>query len=287
MATRYLRLSLGVLLFLQSAIVVTGGGVRLTGSGLGCPTWPECTPGSYRPVVGQAEGHLRSWIEFGNRLLTFAVLLAALIAIIAVLKTGRKDLRALVVLQFLGILGQGVLGGITVLTKLNPIPVAGHFLLSTALIAAATTLYCQHDKKFVKVSTIKLLARIHIIIAAGIVVLGTLVTGTGPHAGDWQAPRFHFKIVTIARIHADVVIIFLILTVAYYFFGKLSDETKRLIRILGIISIAQGALGFVQYHQGVPALLVGIHQFGSILVWIAAWRIWLSATRTSTPISLG
>jgi cytochrome c oxidase assembly protein subunit 15 len=93
--------------------------------------------------------------------------------------------------------------------------------------------------------------------------------------------------VTIARIHADVVIIFLILTIAYYFFGKLSDETKRLIRILGIISIAQGALGFVQYHQGVPALLVGIHQFGSILVWIAAWRIWLSTSRSSAPISLG
>jgi cytochrome c oxidase assembly protein subunit 15 len=287
MATRYLRLSLGVLLFLQSAIVVTGGGVRLTGSGLGCPTWPECTPGSYRPIVGQAEGHFHSWIEFGNRLLTFALMLAAIIAVVAVLKSGRKDLRALVLLQFLGILGQGVLGGITVLTKLNPIPVAGHFLLSIALIAAGTTLYYQHDKKFLKISSIKIVSRIHIIIATTIIVLGTMVTGTGPHAGDWQAPRFPFKIQTIARIHADAVIIFLILTVAYYFLGKLSEETKRLIRILGFISIAQGALGFVQYYQGVPPLLVGIHQLGSILVWIAAWRIWLSTSRLSTPISLG
>lgn len=287
MATRYLRLSLGVLLFLQSAIVVTGGGVRLTGSGLGCPTWPECTPGSYRPIVGQAEGHFHSWIEFGNRLLTFALMLAAIIAVVAVLKSGRKDLRALVLLQFLGILGQGVLGGITVLTKLNPIPVAGHFLLSIALIAAGTTLYYQHDKKFLKTSSIKIVSRIHIIIATTIIVLGTMVTGTGPHAGDWQAPRFPFKIQTIARIHADAVIIFLILTVAYYFLGKLSEETKRLIRILGFISIAQGALGFVQYYQGVPPLLVGIHQLGSILVWIAAWRIWLSTSRSSTPISLG
>ena len=287
MATRYLRLSLGVLLFLQSAIVVTGGGVRLTGSGLGCPTWPECTPGSYRPIVGQAEGHFHSWIEFGNRLLTFALMLAAIIAVVAVLKSGRKDLRALVLLQFLGILGQGVLGGITVLTKLNPIPVAGHFLLSIALIAAGTTLYYQHDKKFLKISSIKIVSRIHIIIATTIIVLGTMVTGTGPHAGDWQAPRFPFKIQTIARIHADAVIIFLILTVAYYFLGKLSEETKRLIRILGFISIAQGALGFVQYYQGVPPLLVGIHQLGSILVWIAAWRIWLSTSRSSTQISLG
>ena len=287
MVTRYLRFSLGVLLFLQSAIVVTGGGVRLTGSGLGCPTWPECTPGSYRPIVGQAEGHFHSWIEFGNRLLTFALMLAAIIAVVAVLKSGRKDLRALVLLQFLGILGQGVLGGITVLTKLNPIPVAGHFLLSIALIAAGTTLYYQHDKKFLKISSIKIVSRIHIIIATTIIVLGTMVTGTGPHAGDWQAPRFPFKIQTIARIHADAVIIFLILTVAYYFLGKLSEETKRLIRILGFISIAQGALGFVQYYQGVPPLLVGIHQLGSILVWIAAWRIWLSTSRSSTPISLG
>jgi len=280
-------MSLGVLLFLQSALVVTGGGVRLTGSGLGCPTWPECTPGSYRPVVGQAEGHLRSWIEFGNRLLTFALVLAAIVAIVAVLKSGRKDLRTLAVLQFLGILGQGVLGGITVLTKLNPIPVAGHFLLSTALIAAATTLYYQHDRKYVKVLAIRPIARVHLLLATSIIVLGTLVTGTGPHAGDWQAPRFHFKIQMIARIHADAVIIFLILSIAYYFLGKLSNETKRLIRILGIISTAQGALGFIQYYQGVPPLLVGIHQFGSILVWITAWRIWLSTSRTSTPISLG
>ena len=280
-------MSLGVLLFLQSALVVTGGGVRLTGSGLGCPTWPECTPGSYRPVVGQAEGHLRSWIDFGNRLLTFALVLAAIVAIVAVLKSGRKDLRTLAVLQFLGILGQGVLGGITVLTKLNPIPVAGHFLLSTALIAAATTLYYQHDRKYVKVLAIRPIARVHLLLATSIIVLGTLVTGTGPHAGDWQAPRFHFKIQMIARIHADAVIIFLILSIAYYFLGKLSNETKRLIRILGIISTAQGALGFIQYYQGVPPLLVGIHQFGSILVWITAWRIWLSTSRTSTPISLG
>jgi cytochrome c oxidase assembly protein subunit 15 len=213
--------------------------------------------------------------------------LAAIVAIVAVLKSGRKDLRTLAVLQFLGILGQGVLGGITVLTKLNPIPVAGHFLLSTALIAAATTLYYQHDRKYVKVLAIRPIARVHLLLATSIIVLGTLVTGTGPHAGDWQAPRFHFKIQMIARIHADAVIIFLILSIAYYFLGKLSNETKRLIRILGIISTAQGALGFIQYYQGVPPILVGIHQFGSILVWITAWRIWLSTSRTSTPISLG
>lgn len=287
MATRYLRFTLGLLLFLQSAIIVTGGGVRLTGSGLGCPTWPECTPGSYRPVVGQSEGHFHSWIEFGNRLLTFVLLLSSIIAIVAVLKSKRKDLRILVLLQLLGILGQGVLGGITVLTDLNPIPVAGHFLLSIALIAAGITLYQQHDKKYTKIPAIAPFARLHLLFAIAVIVIGTIVTGTGPHAGDVESPRFNLNIEMIARIHADVVIVFLLITIAYYFLGKLSHETKRLIRILGLLSIAQGILGFVQYFHGVPALLVAFHIMGSIFVWIAAWRIWLSATRTSTPISLG
>jgi cytochrome c oxidase assembly protein subunit 15 len=287
MATRYLRFSLGLLLFIQSAIILTGGGVRLTGSGLGCPTWPECTPGSYRPVDGQVEGNFHSWIEFGNRLLTFVLLIASIIAIVAVLKSGRKDLRALVLLQLLGIFGQGVLGGITVLTNLNPIPVAGHFLLSIALVAAGITLYQQHNKKFIKIDKISLFARIHLLFAIAVIVLGTIVTGTGPHAGDIGSPRFDFKIQNIARIHAEVVILFLLITIAYYFVGKPSSETKRLIRVLGLLSIVQGTLGYVQYFQGVPELLVALHMLGSILVWFAAWRIWLSATRTSTPITLG
>ncbi|MEY4967575.1 MAG: hypothetical protein RIQ73_274, partial [Actinomycetota bacterium] len=115
--------------------MVTGGAVRLTSSGLGCPTWPECVPGSYTPVPNQAEGQFHAWIEFGNRLLTFVLVLSALITLIAVLKSGRRDLRILAVGQFLGIFAQGVLGGVTVLTNLNPFAVASHYLLSTILIA--------------------------------------------------------------------------------------------------------------------------------------------------------
>ena len=114
LATRALPALSGLLLFLQSALVITGGAVRVTGSGLGCPTWPECTPGSYTPVPGQAEGALHAWIEFGNRLLTFALLFAALATVIAIFRAGRRDLRFLGATQVLGILGQGVLGGITV-----------------------------------------------------------------------------------------------------------------------------------------------------------------------------
>ncbi|MEY4205267.1 MAG: hypothetical protein RLZZ154_73, partial [Actinomycetota bacterium] len=120
-----------LLVFLQGALIVTGGAVRVTGSGLGCPTWPECTPGSYTPVPGQAEGALHAWIEFGNRLLTFVLLITALAAVILSIKFSKNQLnkiriRTLALLQVLGILGQGVLGGITVLTDLHPLPVAGH-----------------------------------------------------------------------------------------------------------------------------------------------------------------
>ena len=162
-ATRVLAPATGLLLFLQAALIVTGGAVRLTGSGLGCPTWPECTPGSYTPVPHQAEPQLNVWIEFGNRLLTFVLVIASAAVIIAVLKSKRKDLRVLAVGQFLGIFGQGILGGITVLTDLNPIPVAGHLLLSIILIAGATSLYSRRYTPVVFVKPASLtLSLIHI-----------------------------------------------------------------------------------------------------------------------------
>ena len=129
-----------LLLFLQCALIITGGAVRLTGSGLGCPTWPECTPGSYTPTPQQVEGPLHAWIEFGNRLLTFALFFAALATIAYVLRLRRRELFLLSLFQLLGILGQGVLGGITVLTDLNPYAVASHFILSIFLIAGAALL---------------------------------------------------------------------------------------------------------------------------------------------------
>jgi cytochrome c oxidase assembly protein subunit 15 len=139
------RFLYGALLTLQAGLVLTGGAVRITGSGLGCPTWPECTPGSYTPVPHQAEGQLHAWIEFGNRLLTFALVAVALAVLINVLYRQRRDLRSLALGQVLGILGQGILGGITVLTDLHPLPVAGHLLLSIILIAGAASLYSRSE----------------------------------------------------------------------------------------------------------------------------------------------
>jgi len=279
LASRVLAPATGVLLFLQAALVVTGGAVRLTGSGLGCPTWPECTPGSYTPVPHQAEPQLNVWIEFANRLLTFVLVIASVVVIIAVLKSKRKDLRGLAIGQFLGIFGQGILGGITVLTDLNPIPVAGHLLLSIILIAGATSLYSRRYLPAVFVEAESLTSKIskaHIAISFLVVVLGTIVTGSGPHAGDAQAKRFGFDIRTVAWMHADVVIFLLGLTLAFYVAQGTSARTKKTIKTFTVIALAQGAIGYVQYFTGIPEVLVAAHLLGATLVWIAAWRIRLS-----------
>ena len=279
LATRVLAPATGLLLFLQAALVVTGGAVRLTGSGLGCPTWPECTPGSYTPVPHQAEPQLNVWIEFGNRLLTFVLVIASIAVIIAVLKSKRKDLRGLAIGQFLGIFGQGILGGITVLTDLNPIPVAGHLLLSIILIAGATSLYSRRRSAAVFVKPESLTSKIslaHVAISFLVIILGTIVTGSGPHAGDAQAKRFGFDIRTVAWMHADVVIFLLGLTLAFYVAQGTSAKTKKTIKTFTVIALAQGAIGYIQYFTGIPEILVAAHLLGATFVWIAAWRIRLS-----------
>ena len=281
LATRVLAPATGFLLFLQAALVVTGGAVRLTGSGLGCPTWPECTPGSYTPVPHQAEEALHVWIEFANRLLTFVLVIAAVVVLAAVLRTGRKDLRGLALGQFLGIFGQGVLGGITVLTDLHPLPVAGHLILSIILIAGATSLRAQRFAPKVAetpASLTKKIVSVHVITSFAVIVLGTLVTGSGPHAGDEKAQRFGFDIRTVAWIHADVVIFLLGVTFAFFVATGTAQATKRRLKIFTVIALAQGAIGYIQYFTGIPEVLVAAHLLGATLVWIAAWRVWLSVT---------
>jgi len=276
----------GLLFFLQAGLILTGGAVRLTGSGLGCPTWPECTPGSYTPVPNQAEGALHAWIEFGNRLLTFGLVAISLIVLAHVLITKRRDLRLLAAGQLIGILGQGVLGGITVLTDLHPLPVAGHLLLSIILVAAAVSLY---DRREVPVEKIKqsdklvsLLSKSHIALTFIVIVLGTLVTGSGPHAGDEQARRFGFDIRTVAILHADAVIALFGLTLALAVALRTNKVVLKKIYIFTFIALAQGAIGYIQYFTGIPEILVAAHLLGATLVWIAAWRIRLVFITTST-----
>ena len=276
----------GLLLFLQAALILTGGAVRLTGSGLGCPTWPECTPGSYTPVPNQAEGALHAWIEFGNRLLTFGLVAISLIVLAHVLITKRRDLRLLAVGQLLGILGQGVLGGITVLTDLHPLPVASHLLLSIILVAAAVSLYDRREAPVQRIKQsdklISLLSKSHITLSFIVIILGTLVTGSGPHAGDEQARRFGFDIRTVAILHADAVIALFGLTLALAVALSANKVILNKIYIFTFIALAQGAIGYIQYFTGIPEILVAAHLLGATLVWIAAWRIRLMFITTSS-----
>ena len=272
----------GLLVFFQIAIVVTGGAVRLTGSGLGCPTWPECTPGSYTPVPYQAEGQLHAWIEFGNRLLTFVLLLCALFALIISVRVSKNAVmksrvRLLAALQVLGIFGQGVLGGITVLTDLNPIPVAGHFLLSIFLIAGAISLRYEivgivKQKADGIVATLMPLL---IWLTVLVLVAGTVVTGSGPHAGDENAKRFGFNTRVVSWLHADLVIALVVLTLVLWLITRVSQNKviHRYLSIFLLISLSQGLIGYIQYFTGLPELIVGAHLIGATLVWASAWSL--------------
>jgi heme a synthase len=280
-ATRVLAPITGLLLFAQAAIVVTGGAVRLTGSGLGCPTWPECTPGSYTPKPYQVEEQVKVWIEFGNRLLTFVLVLVAISALLSVLAAGRKDLRGLALGQVLGIFGQGVLGGITVLTGLHPATVAAHFLLSIVLIAGAASLRAHRyfpKKNEESLPLVKKIASAHIITTFIVLVLGTIVTGTGPHAGDASTDRFPFDLRTVAWLHADVVIVLFGITFGFFVVHGVTSQTKNRLKIFLLIALGQGVIGYVQWFNDLPEILVGFHLAGSTLVWIASWRVWLSVT---------
>lgn len=234
-----------LLLFAQCAIVITGGAVRLTGSGLGCPTWPECTTGSYKPVPHQAQGQLHAWIEFGNRLLTFVLLIAALICLIITVRRKIKKFQfnhsrsiKLALGQVLGIFGQAILGGITVLTNLNPIPVAGHFLLSIVLISGAYSLRrTQIDQPGFATqmdAMTSFLFRVMLTTTALVLVVGTVVTGSGPHAGDENAQRFPFDVRTISWIHADLVIALIAITFATLIFSRFNQK-QNIFRKLRVV----------------------------------------------------
>lgn len=268
----------------QSGIVVTGALVRLTGSGLGCPTWPECTDGSLVPVDRQAEG-FHKYIEFGNRLLTFVLAVIVVACIVAAIRhrPRRRPLILLAFAGFVGIAAQAVLGGITVLTSLHPGTVAAHFLLSMVLIAAAVALHQRGvedgdglTRTLVR-PELRLLSKCLVAVSAAVVILGTLVTGSGPHSGDADAVvRFGFDPRVISWLHADVVILFIGLTAALALGLRLTDapvRAQRRVWVLLGVSLAQGLIGYVQYFTGLPELVVALHVAGACLVWIATLRV--------------
>ncbi len=281
--TTALRRLANLMVFTQSAIVVTGGAVRITGSGLGCSTWPECTHGSYTPTPDQPEAPLHAWIEFGNRLLTFVLLLNALMLMISILRNRRKELRKMGAFQIIGILAQGVLGGITVLTGLNPATVAAHFLLSIVLIAGALSLrqrvYLRTPSYLVLLPIVKRLMALHLFLTCAVLFVGTIVTGSGPHAGDTTAERFNLDARTMSWIHADLVIALIGVTVALLIAVRLgeSEATRaailKKVQLFLLIALSQGAIGYVQYFTGLPEILVGMHLVGAVVVWLATWNL--------------
>jgi cytochrome c oxidase assembly protein subunit 15 len=272
-------------------IVITGGAVRLTGSGLGCPQWPTCTAGRVLPAAG-AEANWHQAIEFGNRGLAFVVLSVAVAAlVVARRQQPRRDdiVRAAAVLVA-GVVTQAVLGGITVLAALNPLIVAGHFLLSMTVIAVAVALNhrVRRPPGRARVAIRRELRHaqhVLLVVVAGVLVLGTLVTASGPHAGDPNTPRLGLDPELISRFHADGVFLLLGLIVALWFALRATDAppaSRRAATTLLGVALAQGIIGYVQYFTGLPEIVVGAHLLGACLVWLTAVHLWLSSTVTET-----
>jgi cytochrome c oxidase assembly protein subunit 15 len=271
----------------QAGIVVTGAVVRITDSGLGCPTWPECVDGSITPTSAQEESW-HKFIEFGNRTLTGILVILAVAAVVAALvdrarrsRAGLPARPALVLLAFVPLLGtvaQAVLGGITVLTGLHPLTVGAHFALSMTVIAGVVALVTRSgdngDQPLTPLAPrpARVLAWLLVADAAVVVLLGVLVTGSGPHSGDASAERLDIDPRTISWLHADAVLLFLGLIIGLLVaLSILRPEGPALRRtwLLLAVALLQGTIGYVQYFTGVPEVLVGLHVLGATLVWIA------------------
>lgn len=276
--TRYLRPLAWASVIANGLLVVTGGAVRLTGSGLGCPTWPRCTDESFTPHDSLS---LHSAIEFGNRMLTFVLVAVAVATFVAAWQSGRRELRWVALGLALGIPAQAVIGGITVLTDLNPWVVSFHLLSSLAMIGLAVLFLRLVDRGgplAPPTVTKPVLALAWSTFAAGWLVLyvGTVVTGSGPHAGDKDAPRNGLDPLQLSQLHADLVFLFVGMTLGLLFAAyatSASQEVRRAVRMLLIAELAQGTIGFVQYFTDLPVVLVGFHMLGAAL--ISAAMTWL------------
>lgn len=286
-------------LIAQMAIIVTGAVVRLTGSGLGCPTWPECVEGSYVPTSRQEESW-HKYVEFGNRLLTFVLVLLAIAAVVAVLVDRHRRLEsggpprwglvALACIPLLGTVAQAILGGVTVLTGLHPTTVAAHFLVSMAIVAGCVALVLRsadpgdQPVRLLVRREVRWLTWLLIGVVGIVVVLGVITTGSGPHSGDAQSEhRFSFDPRTVAWLHADAVLFFLGLLIALLLALRLTEAPGRVRRsawILLAVALAQGAIGYLQYFTGLPIILVGMHVLGAVCLWVAAlWVLGVQRTR--------
>jgi cytochrome c oxidase assembly protein subunit 15 len=287
----YQRITL-VAALLLAVIIVTGGAVRLTGSGLGCPDWPSCEPGSLTP---HKASDVNAMVEFVNRMFTGLVSLAVVIAVLGSLLRvpRRRDLVWLSVGLVVGVFAQAVLGGLTVLFELQPQFVMAHFLVSLALLTNALVLYRRAgDPDGVPAQpttapVVRTLGRALLVVAAIVVTTGTIVTATGPHGGDEDAKRFAFDIRVVARIHGTSVIVFLVLVLATLWVLRRTHaprDVQQRLGVLLVVTLAQAGIGYAQYLTGIPALLVGFHLAGATAVWSAVVWFYLGLSRHPAPV---
>ncbi len=294
----------------QIGIVVTGAAVRLTGSGLGCTDWPGCTEDRLVPAWG-----FHHWVEFGNRLLTFAVITTAAVATVAARRRQpyRRSAFGLSAVLVAGIVAQALIGALLVVLELDPRLTVLHFATSVVLITAAVALVhvSAHDGGLSGNSLVGLddaagdaghhdaavaphsaVARLTTAlgIAAGVVVsTGTVVTGSGPHGGDERADRFGFALRSVTRLHSGAMWLFLALLVALMVLVARSPRADALLRpnlhaLVGL-TVAQGVLGYLQYALGVPAGLVALHVLGSTLVWSAVVALVLKVRAATAAVA--
>ncbi|HWC79453.1 MAG TPA: COX15/CtaA family protein [Pseudonocardiaceae bacterium] len=277
----------------QIGVAVGGGTVRVTGSGLGCPTWPECAPGSLVPIADPTRGQLHQWIEFGNRLLGVSVgVVGALVFIAALLARPRRKRQLWLAASMpLGVVAQAVIGGITVLVKLDWVAVCLHFLPSPVLVWLAVLLVrCVSEGDGPARPTVPRPLRGLLVAMTGVlgvlIAAGTLVTAAGPHSGDANVPRLKLPIVNLAQFHGDFLFIFLGMLVAFGFALRITGGSKPVWRAFAWLTaavLAQGAIGMIQYFTGVPDGLVILHVFGSMLVTAAMAGLWVATREREGP----
>lgn len=269
--------------FFVAAIILTGALVRLTGSGLGCPTWPDCSPGH---LVAKSAAGYHQQIEFWNRMFTGLVSVAVALAVLGSLV--RRPRRTELVWLSLGLVGgviaQAVLGGLVVKNLLAPPFVMGHFLLSIVLLFNALLLHHRaaqppgHGRPVVGRPLLNL-GRALFVLAAAAVVSGTVVTGTGPHAGDRRAARLNLVLTDVARVHGTIVMTFLgavLVSLWLAYRRRAPDRVRQGLTILLVVLVAQAAVGYTQYFTGVPVALVAVHIVGAIAVFTAATMYYLT-----------
>jgi cytochrome c oxidase assembly protein subunit 15 len=273
----------------QAGIAVTGSIVRVTSSGLGCPTWPQCFPGSFTPTAHPEVASIHQAVEFGNRMLTFLVVLTAALIVIAVTRARRRyEVRVYAWLMPLSTVVQAVVGGITVLTGLLWWTVAIHLILSMAMVWLAVMLLEKvrepDDVQAIAEvpAAIRWLTALSAVVMTGVLVAGTMVTGAGPHAGDKSiekpVPRLKVEVTTLVHLHADLLIAYLTLLLAIgfaLFAVGASDRLKRRLYAVVAVVVAQALIGITQYLTDIPAALVVMHVAGAGACVAATAALWV------------